>query len=261
MYHFLDCGDRRRLENFGGVICDRPAPTATGSRRAPELWRQATLIYDGEKWRGAPPPVWQFADATTPTRLQLYLGAKGQVGFFPEQIANWRWLEKIVAPHAGMKMLNLFAHTGGATLVGAAAGAAVCHVDAAGAAVKQARRNAALSGLADAPIRWLVDDAGQFLRREIKRGNFYDGIILDPPAFGRCGKTQWKLSRDLPELLRLVARALSPTAKFVLFTCHAPDWSDDLAAYFPAAKIATTPLTAGGQLPLGQARRLTFDDN
>ncbi len=231
-YAFLDCGEGRRLERFGGVLVSRPAPGAAWKRGLPErAWNAAALSFARETgWRGEAPADWRarFGSAL----LRLRPSGAGRVGVFPEHAAVAGGVLRRCggAPEAGaLRALNLFAHTGLATLLLAAAGFAVVHVDGAAAAVKQARENAALSGLGDAPVRWLTDDAAGFLRRELRRGSRYDVILADPPSFGRGGKGggkktgEWKLERDLPELLDLTRALLVPGGLLAL-TCHSEGW-------------------------------------
>jgi 23S rRNA (cytosine1962-C5)-methyltransferase len=144
------------------------------------------------------------------------------VGLFPEQSENWRWIEARVAD-AGrpLKVLNLFAYTGGSTLAAAVAGAEVVHVDGSNSVVSWARRNAELTGLTDAPIRWIVEDVRKFVQREIRRGSTYDALILDPPSYGHGPKGEsWKLEQDLEPLLSDCARLTANRLAFVLVTCH-----------------------------------------
>ncbi|MCI0344300.1 MAG: class I SAM-dependent methyltransferase [Chloroflexi bacterium] len=160
--------------------------------------------------------------------LELRAAAGGQVGLFPEQLDLLPWLRSQVGGE-GSSVLSLFAYTGLATLALAQTGAKVAHVDASKPAVAWARRNAELSGLADRPIRWLVDDAQGFVRREVRRGRRYAGIVLDPPAYGHAGGAVWKLESGLPPLLAAASELLEPDG-FVLLTSHAPElWSDALA--------------------------------
>ncbi len=232
LYTCLDSGNRRKLERFGALVVDRPCPQATWAPGLPsEDWATAAAAFQRPP-RG--PSAWVFRSDEPPPgwavefdgmRLGLRPAAQGQVGVFPEQLENWRWLRRTVAAAGrSVAVLNGFAYTGAASLFAAAGGAAVCHVDAAKASVTQARRNAEASGLADRPIRWIVDDMVAFMQKEVRRGRRYDGIILDPPAFGRApgGKT-WSLERQLPLLLELAARLLSDQPCFCLFSCHAPE--------------------------------------
>ena len=148
------------------------------------------------------------------------------MGVFPEQQENWEWIARQVQRHGDSpRVLNLFAYTGASTLAAAAAGAEVVHVDSARSTVEWARRNAKLSSLDSAPVRWIVDDARQFVRREIRRGNSYHGIILDPPSYGHGPKGQsWTLTRDLMPLLGDCRRLLASERLFVLLTCHSAGW-------------------------------------
>jgi 23S rRNA (cytosine1962-C5)-methyltransferase len=164
-------------------------------------------------------------------RLQFELRpvATGQTGLFPEQMENWAWLDKqLTAGKPTPLVLNLFGYTGGASLAAAAAGARVVHVDSSKPAVSWARRNATLSQLDEAPIRWIVDDATKFVRREIRRGNTYDGIILDPPSYGHGPKGQaWKINQHLADLLDGCAQLLGDRPELLLLTCHTPEWTAD----------------------------------
>lgn len=226
-YELLDFGDERKLERFGDTIVDRPAPAASSHRGDDSLWSQAgaTLSRDGDKfeWRyanGLPKP-WQLkCDGLV---FELNPTDSGQVGIFPEQAVNWSWITKKLQSRPGASVLNLFAYTGGSTLAAALAGANVVHVDAAKSVVNWARRNAELSGLGDASIRWIVEDAVKFVAREIKRGNRYDAIILDPPSYGHGPKGEpWKLTRDLFALLGDCKQLLSAKPALFLLSCHTP---------------------------------------
>jgi 23S rRNA (cytosine1962-C5)-methyltransferase len=156
------------------------------------------------------------------------------VGVFPEQWPSWRWVAaRCVAAGAALRVLNLFAYTGASSLAAALGGANVTHLDAAHGSVQQARENAKLSGLADRPIRWIVEDAMKFCRREAKRGNRYDAIILDPPSYGHGPKgEEWQIKRDLLPLLEACGELVERRPKFVLLTCHTPGIGPaELAAY------------------------------
>jgi 23S rRNA (cytosine1962-C5)-methyltransferase len=236
-YELIDFGDGRKLERFGGWVLDRPCPTTIGVRRAkPQAWGGAVARYEGDRaadgqWS---PPAERWVARTTTVGVPL-LGDKqfsmeleplpsGQVGIFPEQAANWRWIAQRVAAHgAPLKVLNLFAYTGGSTLAALAAGAEVVHIDAATSVVNRARSNAAASGLGARIARWIVEDALKFCRREVKRGNRYDAIILDPPTYGHGPKgEEWNIKRDLLPLLELCGELTERRPKFVLLTCHSP---------------------------------------
>ena len=226
-YELVDFGRGRKLERFGGVLVDRPCPAATEEPHERE-WR-ADLTYrksgqaDG-KWSvtgNAPPDDWSLRFESS--HFELSQTPSGQVGIFPEQAPNWSWIRKKLKSHPNAKVLNLFAYTGGSTLAATAAQGEVTHVDSAKSVVTWARRNADRSELADAPIRWLIEDAVKFVAREIKRGNRYDGIILDPPSYGHGPKREeWKLSRDLFELLGDCKQLLSEQPALFLLSCHTP---------------------------------------
>jgi 23S rRNA (cytosine1962-C5)-methyltransferase len=185
------------------------------------------------------PSDWKFVHAAvTPFQLQLDALPSGQVGVFPEQRENWQWIAKLVSKAQSksthpIRILNLFAYTGGSTLAACAAGAEVVHVDAARAVVERARQNAAMSQFADRPIRWIVEDAIKFARRELKRGNQYDAVILDPPSYGHGpGGEVWKIEKDLLPLLKVCGELTAIHRAFVLVTCHtAGIGPSELAAY------------------------------
>lgn len=229
-YSLLDFGQGRKLERFGTFTLDRPAPAAEGKRRAhPELWGSANARYErgsGERgiWKGNLPPTWTvtYGRAT----FELKPNEFGHVGLFAEQTENWDWISRQVArANRPLKVLNLFAYTGGSTLAAALAGAEVTHVDAAKNVVAWARRNADSSGLAEAPIRWIAEDAPTFVARELKRGNRYDAVILDPPTYGhgRQGEA-WRLEQGLLPLLKACGELTSPQRAFVLLSCHSPGY-------------------------------------
>jgi 23S rRNA (cytosine1962-C5)-methyltransferase len=279
----IDAGDGRRLEQFGSRVVDRPASAAVSRRLDGWAWRSADLRYEpGEGWRFGPgvdaePWPVEVGGLT----MELRPTASGGLGLYPEHARNIPWLEACIARRveaaAGTAplVLNLFAHTGLATLALARAGAHVAHLDAARSAVAWARRNAELSGLADRPIRWLVDDALAFVAREGRRGHRYDGLVLDPPSFGRARRgarasnAGWSLREDLDELLRACGAIVAPDA-FVLVTAHTAgldpeELATSVEAAFPQpdrprAATATTPLeltaTSGARLNLGWAVRL-----
>ena len=275
-YQLLDFGRGRRLERFGPVVLDRPCPTAESIRPAvPELWSSADARFErlgGEqgRWtlRGDLPQHWTIAHGRM--IFELKRTDFGHVGLFPEQAENWDWLADQVRRSrndaAGpMKVLNLFAYTGGSTLAAAASGARVTHVDAARNVVAWARRNTELSGLADAPIRWIAEDAVIFAEREIRRGNRYDAVILDPPSYGhgRHGEA-WRLAADLPRLLASCAELTNGRPRFVLLTCHTSGFSpaglrELLATVFGSVEVKAAPLalaaSSGQSLPSGIVAR------
>jgi len=234
-------GAGRRLDCLGGALVDRPLPQARGARRRPELWERATAIYRPDpaasgrgawEFRGPPPDPWRVELALDRLTLSLEVrpAPSGQVGVFAEQAEPWAWLVRTTPP--ATRMLSLFAHSGAATLALAAAGAEVVHVDSSRQSLALARRNAAASGLAGAPIRWVCEDAATFVARELRRGNRYAGAVLDPPSWGHGPRGErFAIDADLAPLLGDVARlvAAEPTAPRgpLLVTCHAPDWTAD----------------------------------
>ena len=265
---------RRRLERFGPLTIDRPAPGASGFRAGSSAtWADADLRFDpGRGWDGRAWPVEPWAIEVDGLTMELRATSSGGVGLYPEHVGVLGWLvervrQRAAEPGGAPSVLNLFAHTGLATLALARAGASVAHVDGARAAVTWARRNAELSGLADRPIRWLVDDASEFVAREARRGRRYDGIVLDPPAFGRAGSREWRLEDQLADLLGACARVASVDA-FVLLTAHSDGIGGDalaamLGGAFPhrrhaASRTSRMSLVAesGAQLALGWAAML-----
>lgn len=227
-YELIDFGRGRKLERFGHYVLDRPSAVADCPQISHrERWNQAAARYErGESARGRwisahkLPETWRVNHHGC--TLELRRTPFGHVGLFPEQAGNWDWLREVqAASREPLRLLNLFAYTGGATLAAAAAGAQVTHVDAAHNVVSWARRNATLSGLADAPIRWISEDVLTFVRREVRRGNHYHGVILDPPSYGHGPKGQvWKIEQDLPNLLEACAALIAPDPRLVCLTTH-----------------------------------------
>lgn len=233
-YELLDSGGFQKLERFGPVTLARPCAQAVWRPRLPAtLWRNATASFfrDGQKtrWSGRErlPATWNLGIDGMVFRLSST--DFGHLGIFPEQRDQWRLIRERATAFAGRhgrpaRIINLFAYSGGSTLAAAHGGAEVCHVDASKGMVEWARQNAALNGLEEAPIRWIVDDVGKFLEREERRGRRYDGVILDPPSYGRGAKGEiFKIETDLPPLLGSIRRVLSDTPFGVLLSCHTPE--------------------------------------
>ncbi len=274
-YQLLDFGAGRKLERFGAYVLDRYSPPAENVCKADaDAWKTTHARYertqgDEGQWKPADslPATWTINHGELVFELQPT--PFGHVGVFPEQAANWDWLAKQVARASRpLRVLNLFAYTGGSTLAAAAAGAEVVHVDAAKNTVAWARRNAELSGLSRKPIRWIAEDARKFAERELRRGNQYDAVILDPPSYGHGVKGEtWKITRDLHPLLTTCAALTEGSRAFMLLTCHSPGFEPPeveamLAdAVFGTCQAGATarPLTLtcidGRQLPSGVVAR------
>ena len=231
-YELLDATGGNRLERWGETILIRPDPQVVWkTEKQSPLWAKADAIYHrsnqgGGEWeyRRRLPEKWKISCGEGEDKLTLIVSPTGfkHTGVFPEQAVNWDWFSGLIH-EAGrpVKVLNLFAYTGGATVSAAAAGAAVTHVDASKGMVGWAKENAAASGLADAPIRWLVDDCMKFVEREIRRGNKYDGIIMDPPSYGRGPKGEiWKIEDNIWDFVGLTAQLLSDDALFFLINSY-----------------------------------------
>ncbi|GAK58370.1 SAM-dependent methyltransferase [Candidatus Vecturithrix granuli] len=237
-YELLDSGHRKKLERFGKYRVIREETKAWWRPELPEQeWEKAIASHHGEdpgKWEfhRAAPQEWrlQFEQLTLEAR---FTATSKHVGVFPEQTAHWRWIADQIR-HAGQReihVLNLFAYTGIATLIAAAHGASVTHVDSAKGVVAWGKRNQQLSGLDDRPIRWIVDDASKFVQREVRRQRQYDAILMDPPSFGRGPKRElWKIEQHLTDLLADCRQLLSPEPLFVLLTMYSLDQSALLIA-------------------------------
>ncbi len=251
-YGLIDCGHGRKLERYGPYRFIRPEPQA--------LWTPASAPWaaDGEfvggsdeegggRWNldARVPPAWplaygavRFAASNTPFR---------HLGFFPDMACHWDWMA--ARSGDGASVLNAFGYTGVGSLVCAAAGASVTHLDASKKAVSAAAENQRLSGLVDAPIRWVVDDALKFLRREVRRGRRYDGIILDPPKYGRGPEGEvWELYQGLPELLTLARSLLDERSAFLVLTVYAIRMSAVAIAGLAAEALAGL----GGTITAGE---------
>ena len=241
-YTVLDTSDGEKLENWAGYTLIRPDPQVIWStKKKPAGWRRPDAHYHrsakgGGEWEFFHlPETWQLhyqlgADTVSSYNITFHLKpfAFKHTGVFPEQAVNWDWSYRLIKERAAAsgnagrpRVLNLFAYTGGATLAAAAAGAEVTHVDASKGMVSWAKENAASSGLGDAPVRWLVDDCRKFVEREIRRGNKYDALIMDPPSYGRGPKGEiWKIEESIYPFLELCAGVLSDNPLFVLVNSY-----------------------------------------
>lgn len=236
MYQLLDFGDGHRLERFGPWVLDRPCPAAEGVARSdPAAWATADARFERTgategRWSLARemPERWTIARGSI--QLELKRTEFGHLGVFPEHAATWDWIAaRVQESPQPVVVMNLFAYTGGSTLAAAAAGAEVVHVDAAKNVVAWARRNAELSSGTDLksvlPIRWIVEDATRFARRELKRQNCYAAVILDPPSYGHGPRGEvWRLSKHLPRLLTLCGELTAGQCRFMLLSCHTPEF-------------------------------------
>jgi 23S rRNA (cytosine1962-C5)-methyltransferase len=233
-YALLDSGNGRKLERFGDVVLERPCAQAVWAPSNSNLWETATARFDridGHNWQGRGKLSKAWNVGINGVMMKLSATDFGHLGVFPETGELWEWIRSTLRAEEenkgrDLKFLNLFAYSGGATLAAAQAGAHCCHLDASKGMVEWARENARLNGLQDAPIRWIVDDVIKFLNREVKRGNTYDGVLLDPPSFGRGKKGElYKIEESLMTTLDLVHQVLTDDPSFVLLTSHTPGFS------------------------------------
>ena len=237
-YELLDCGGGERLERWDRQVLVRPDPQAIWETpREHPAWRKAGGRYlrsstGGGHWeKKALPESWKirYRDLTFQVKPMNFK----HTGLFPEQAVNWDFMaEKIRSAGRPVRVLNLFAYTGGATVACARAGASVCHVDAAKGMVAWARENARLSGLGEAPIRWIVDDCAKFVEREIRRGRRYDAIIMDPPSYGRGPTGEvWKLEESLYPFVELCAGVLSDEPLFIILNSYTTGLAPSVLTY------------------------------
>ncbi len=226
-YELFDSGNGRKLERFGKYTLTRRESQAIWNESDLALWEKADAEYvrtndkfgEWNKKILSMPNDWDFNLGNL--KMKLKLTPFGHVGVFPELQEQWNWLTKIASQAQSPKVLSLFSYTGAATLTAAAAGAHVTHVDASKPAITWAAENQKLSGLSDKPIRWIADDALKFVKREERRGAKYDGIIMDPPKFGRGPKGEvWQFEKDFPELMDACKAILSPNPLFFLVTAY-----------------------------------------
>ncbi|MEM9160482.1 MAG: class I SAM-dependent methyltransferase [Verrucomicrobiota bacterium] len=228
-YEILECGDGMKKERWGEIVLVRPDPQVIWPLKGGS-WGKFDAYYQRSKKGGGAwdykrqlPESWKIgykdrAFKIRPTNFK-------HTGLFPEQAANWDWFSKLISRDVQegkeVKVLNLFGYTGGATVAAAAAGAQVCHVDAAKGMVAWCRENASISGLENAPIRYIIDDCVKFVEREIRRGNRYQGIIMDPPSYGRGSKGEiWQFERDLWGFLQKCIKIVAPNPSFVLVNAY-----------------------------------------
>ena len=274
-FEVLDTGDGEKLERWGDVILRRPDPQTIWPKADPALWRQAQAWYHrsdkgGGEWEffSRLPEKWVIAHEA----LRFYVRPTGfkHTGLVPEQAANWVWMaEKLrQSGRKDLRVLNLFGYTGGATLACAQAGAHVTHVDAAKGMVQWAKENRELSQLPETSCRWIVEDALRFVQREIRRGNSYDGILMDPPSYGRGPSGEvWKLENELYGLIDTCAQVLSPEPLFFLVNSYTTGFQASVLSNIIEKCVVSRfggqvdsqelclPVSTGGVLPCGATGR------
>lgn len=277
-YELLDASDGERLERWGDYILIRPDPQIIwhGEKKHP-AWKKADAIYrrsskGGGEWiKNDVPSQWNIKYGDLEFTLKP-MGFK-HTGIFPEQAVNWDWFGSLIRNTGRpVKVLNLFAYTGGATVAAAKAGASVTHVDASKGMVAMAKENAALCGLKEAPIRYIVDDCRKFVEREIRRGNRYDGIIMDPPSYGRGPSGEvWQLEDCIDDFVALASKVLSDDPLFFLINSYTTGLSASTMRYVldlrlrgyrgrtEADEIGLPVTLTGGVLPCGASVRWTAE--
>ena len=278
-YSVVDTSGGEKLEKWGKYVLIRPDPQVIwNSDKKSPLWKRADARYQRSRAGGGAwsenrvPELWHihYKDLTFQIKPMGFM----HTGLFPEQATNWDWFRSLIEnANRPIKVLNLFAYTGGATVAAAKAGASVCHVDASRGMVAAAKENAALSGLADAPIRYIVDDCKKFIEREIRRGNRYDAIILDPPSYGRGPTGEvWRIEENIDEFVKLTCEVLSDKPLFYLINSYTTGLSASTMKYITDIRILNKykgkseaeevglPVEAsGGILPCGCSVRVVFD--
>lgn len=253
-YEVIDCSKGEKLERWGDYLLVRPDPQVIWDTPKKEKgWRKMNGHYHrsskgGGEWEFFQLPKEWTIQYSLPINKKLTFHLKPfsfkHTGLFPEQAANWNWFSQLIADAVSkgrqVKVLNLFAYTGGATLAAAAAGASVTHVDASKGMVNWAKENAISSGLKDAPIRWLVDDCVKFVEREIRRGNHYDAIIMDPPSYGRGPKGEiWKIEESVYPLIQLCSQILTDNPLFFLINSYTTGLQPAVLSYMISTVLGT----------------------
>lgn len=277
-YELLDASDGERLERWGEYILVRPDPQVIWrSKKTHPLWKRADATYRRSKTGGGAwlenklPTEWEISFGSL--RFRIHPTGFKHTGLFPEQAVNWEWFSSLIREaNRPISVLNLFAYTGGATVAAAAAGAEVCHVDASKGMVAQAKQNVALNGMADAPVRYIVDDCRKFCEREIRRGNRYDAVIMDPPSYGRGPSGEvWKLEDCISDLIDLTVKVLSDKPLFFLINSYTTGLSPATVQYMlncslsrkggktESGELGLYVTETGGILPCGSSVRWTAD--
>ncbi|MGN1081375.1 MAG: class I SAM-dependent methyltransferase [Acutalibacteraceae bacterium] len=237
-YRLLDASCGERLEDWGGYILIRPDPQVIWQTpKTNPLWNNADAVYSRSKsgggswsYRKKLPDVWNIRYKDLTFRVKP-MGFK-HTGLFPEQAVNWDYMRTLIFQNSDFRVLNLFAYTGGATVAALKAGAAVTHVDASKGMVSWAKENAEASGVLSRPVRWIVDDCVKFVKREVRRGNVYNGIILDPPSYGRGpGGEIWRLEDELYPLIEECSKLLNEDSRFVILNSYTTGLSASVMEY------------------------------
>jgi len=277
-YKIIDTGDGRKLESYSGYVMNRPDPQALWPKTLTKEWEKfdAIFIDDSKSGKREERGTWKtFKTLPEDSSINFFRDLKCSIklnpfkhtGIFPEQYDNWKFMDEILTKteKKNPKVLNLFGYTGCASVVAANAGAEVTHVDASKPSIGVGMKNAEMSGLKDAPIRWILDDAFAFVKKELRRGNTYEGIIMDPPAFGRGSAGQvWKLEEQFVDFVQETAKLLSPDALFFIVNGYASGYShvaykQNLEAIFKTGKVESKELliedSTGKYLPCGIVAR------
>ena len=278
-YRLIDASDGKRLESWGGYTLVRPDPQVIWHSETPDRrFKSADAVYIRSKKGGGAwsennlPESWNIEYERLGLKFLVKPMGFKHTGLFPEQAVNWDWFYKLISSqNREIKVLNLFAYTGGATVAAAKAGAKVCHVDASRGMVAHAKENAALCGLEDAPIRYIVDDCQKFVEREIRRGNTYDAIIMDPPSSGRGPNGQiWRCEENIDSFVKLCMGVLSENPLFVLINSYTTGLSPSAMGYILETtvkkqyggsvisdEVGLPVESTGAALPCGSAARWT----
>lgn len=274
-YEVLDTGDGEKLERWGDIVLARPDPQVIWPKAKPDKWRAADAVYARSDRGGG---AWSFA-RRLPEKWQVRYGDLGfwvrptgfkHTGLFPEQAANWDWMRSLAAGGRNIRVLNLFAYTGGATAALCRAGAHVTHVDAARGMVQWAKENRDLSGVPETSTRFIIEDAARFVEREKRRGSVYDGILMDPPSYGRGPTGEvWKLENELYRLVKMASEVLSPDPLFFLINSYTTGFQASVLSNVLEKTVVKRfggrvdaeelclPVTSGGVLPCGASGRWT----
>ncbi len=265
LYQLLDSGHGRKLERFGSYVLNRPCAQAVWEpEQKRSAWRKADAVFTregGNRWEFCRPLPSSWKVKINELTFEVSPTDFGHIGMFPEHLTGWQWMKSALTAGsnnaASMNVLNLFAYSGGATLVAARLGFSVCHLDASRKMVDWARRNAGLNDLDKAPIRWIVDDVQKFLVREKRRNRCYHGLVLDPPSFGHGTRQElFKIDTHLLDILKMARDVLVPEPLFVFFSCHTPGYTPLVLKHLLEQTLGLKASECGEMtLPAGQGVR------